>query len=263
MWHSQAMFRFPLISSNTPLFAWLLSSLLLFPFASHSETLRLAVAANFTDTTRTLVSRFEEQTGHTVKTSFGSTGKLYAQIVHGAPFDIFLAADMARPARLVEEGQALKGSRFTYARGRLVLWSADEKLFDDGRVYLKRGNFQRLAIANPKTAPYGLAAQQLLNHLGVWESLTGKLVRGDSIAQTFQFTATGNAEAGLVAASQVKAWPHKGSRWEVPQAYYPPISQQAVLLKQGAGNTAAQAFIQFLQSSEAKALIRDFGYAVE
>ena len=210
---------------------FLLLTLLTHVPALSAESLRIAVAANFTDATIQLVTRFEKQSGHSVKVSYGSTGKLFAQIKHGAPFDIFLAADKERPKRLVEEGDAVAGSRFTYAQGRLVLWSADAGRFEDGEGYLRQGNIQRLAIANPQTAPYGLAAQQVLQRLGSWKLLSPRLVRGDSIAQTFQFTATGNAAAGLVAASQVQAWPHKGAVWGVPQNYYDPISQQAVLLK--------------------------------
>jgi len=248
--------------ATTSIYMLLFFTLLLMAPATRSETIHIAVAANFTDAAGVLATRFEAQSGHNVKLSFGSTGKLYAQISHGAPFEVFLAADKARPVRLCDEGMALKESRFTYAIGKLVLWSAEENRFGDGEAALKQGNFRRLAIANPKTAPYGLAAQQLLQHLGAWEPLSDRLVRGDSIAQTFQFTATGNAEVGLVAASQVMAWPHKGSQWVVPQAYYQPIEQQAVVLKRGENSTAAQTFMRFLRSDEAKAVIRDFGYAV-
>ncbi len=237
--------------------------LLLTPLVAQSETVRIAVAANFTDATGRIVSQFEQRSGHQVKVSFGSTGKLYAQIIHGAPFDIFLAADEQRPVRLSEEGLAVANSRFTYARGKLLLWSADVERLEDGKAYLINGDYRRLAIANPKTAPYGLAAQQVLQHMGIWQSLSTRLVRGDSIAQTFQFTATGNAQLGLVAASQIKAWPHPGSQWLIPENYYRPILQQAVLLQRGEENAAAQAFIQFLKSSEAKTIIRDSGYAVE
>ncbi|MDH5785300.1 MAG: molybdate ABC transporter substrate-binding protein [Chromatiales bacterium] len=238
-------------------------TLILFHSPSTAETVTLAVAANFTEVTAELVSRFEQHSGHRAKVSYGSTGKLYAQIKHGAPFDLFLAADEERPKRLVEEGDAIGASRFTYARGELVLWSADEGLFSDGEAYLKRGEITRLAIANPQTAPYGVAAQQLLHRLGRWESLMPHLVRGDSITQTFQFVATGNAETGLVAASQLRSWPHRGSVWRVPQHYHAPIAQQAVLLKRAERNPAAQAFVHYLASDEAKRVIRDFGYVVE
>jgi molybdate transport system substrate-binding protein len=243
--------------------ALLLLLVFCFPAIGQTETVRLAVAANFTDVTRKIVPLFEQRTGHEVKVSFGSTGKLYAQIINGAPFDIMLAADEARPQRLIDEGRALEESRFTYARGRLVLWSADAKRFTNGEAFLRQGDFRRLAIANPKTAPYGVAAQQVLQQLGLWEGITAKLVRGDSIAQAFQFTATGNAELGLVAASQVKAWPQPGSMWPIPKALHQPIAQQAVLLMRGAQNSAALAFLAFLQGQEARVVIRDYGYAVE
>lgn len=254
-----------IVLTNMPsrLRSFFLLLILLVPEIGQTETVQLAVAANFTDVTQKIVPLFEQQTGHSVKVSFGSTGKLYAQIMHGAPFDIFLAADEARPLRLEEEGLAVAGSRFTYARGRLVLWSADPHLFKDGEVFLRQGKFKRLAIANPLTAPYGVAAQQVLQHLGIWETVSAKLVRGDSIAQTFQFTATGNAELGLLAGSQVNAWPQPGSLWSIPEEIHQSISQQAVLLKRGEQNVAAQAFLQFLQSNKGRTMIRDFGYAVE
>ncbi len=224
----------------------------------------VAVAANFTDATRDIVPLFEKATGHTAKVSFGSTGKLYSQIENGAPFELFLAADSKRPAKAEEQGLAVAGTRFTYAKGKLVLWSAKADAFTDGEGYLKMLGFPRAAIANPKTAPYGLAAQQVLEHLGVWEQARGKLVQGDSIAQTFQFVVTGNAEAGMVAYSQVKAWKgDAGSLWVIPESYYAPIAQQAVLLKRGESNPAATAFLKFLQGPEAHAIIEGYGYGTE
>lgn len=224
----------------------------------------LAVAANFTDATRDIVPLFEKATGHTAKVSFGSTGKLYAQIENGAPFQVFLAADAKRPAKAEQEGLAVAGSRFTYAKGKLVLWSADAATFDDGEAYLKSLAFARAAIANPKTAPYGLAAQQVMQHLGIWDQAQPKLVRGDSIAQTFQFTATANAEVGFVAASQVKAWDKApGSLWAIPQDHYQPIAQQAVLLTKGEDSEAARAFLDFLKSPQAHRVITGYGYGVE
>lgn len=224
----------------------------------------VAVAANFTDATRDIVPLFEAATGHTAKVSFGSTGKLYAQIEHGAPFEVFLAADVRRPQKAVAEGLAVADSRFTYARGKLALWSAKQGVADRGESLLEAGDFNRVAIANPKTAPYGLAARQVMEHLGVWQALKPKVVRGDSIAQTFQFVATGNAEAGFVAFSQVKAWGGApGSLWAIPEGYYQPIEQQAVLLHKGRENPAAQAFLQFLKSDEARAVITGYGYGVE
>lgn len=221
----------------------------------------LGVAANFTDTTRELVRQFEAETGHTVSASFGSTGKLYAQIRNGAPFDVFMAADTHRPA-LIEKTQAgVPNTRFTYARGKLVLWSPIPDAFEDAERYLAQQAFSRLSIANPKTAPYGLAAQQILQHLGHWEALQAKLVRGDSIAQAFQFVVSRNAQAGFVALSQVISWDDsEGTLWNVPEYYYQPINQQAILLSRGVANEAATAWMEFLKSNKAIATIRDYGY---
>ncbi|GAB6043991.1 molybdate ABC transporter substrate-binding protein [Endothiovibrio diazotrophicus] len=230
----------------------------------HAAEVSVAVAANFTDATRDIVPLFEKATGHTAKVSFGSTGKLYAQIEHGAPFEVFLAADSKRPKKAEGEGLAVVGSRFTYARGKLVLWTPEAGRFSDGEAFLKSGDGGRLAIANPKTAPYGLAARQVMEHLGVWDTLKGQVVKGDSIAQTFQFAATNNVAAGFVALSQVTAWKgDAGSRWEIPDGYYPPIAQQAVLLKKGEANPAATAFLEFLKGPEARKVITGYGYGVE
>ncbi len=232
--------------------------------AAHADEISVAVAANFTDATRDIVPLFEKATGHKVKVSFGSTGKLYAQIEHGAPFEVFLAADTRRPKRAESQGLAIDGSRFTYAMGKLALWSPKTDAFDNAETFLKNGQFNRVAMANPKTAPYGLAAEQVMEHIGVWKQLQPKLVRGDSIAQTFQFTATGNAEIGFVALSQVTAWKRsKGTQWAIPQGYYKPIEQQAVLLKKGADNEAAKAFLDFLKGDEARAVITGYGYGVQ
>lgn len=225
---------------------------------------KLAVAANFTDAASELVEHFEQDTGHSVKTSFGSTGALYAQIDHGAPFDVFLAADRQRPERGEEESLAVAGSRFTYARGRLALWSRSSEAFDDGRAYLQQGAFEHLAIANPAVAPYGLAAEQVLEHLELWEKMQPKLIRGGNIGQTFQFVATGNAKAGFVALSQVRAWnKSRGSLWIVPEALHEPIIQQAVLLDHGENNKAARAFLDFLKSEPARRVITDYGYGLD
>jgi molybdate transport system substrate-binding protein len=231
-----------------------------------ADEVRVAVAANFTGAARELAPLFEKQTGHSVKLSFGSTGKLYTQIENGAPFDVFMAADTKRPERAVQKGLAVPDSQFIYARGRLVLWSTSPCLFEDGETYLRGATFDHLAIANPKTAPYGLAAQQVMQKLGVWDEIDmqDKLVRGDSIAQAFQFVATENADIGFVAMSQVKAWKgDAGSSWEVPQELYEPIDQGAVLLKRGAENPAARAFMAFLSSAEASSVIEGFGYGVK
>ncbi|MBY6033821.1 molybdate ABC transporter substrate-binding protein [Marinobacter daepoensis] len=240
---------------------WLLAILISLSPALMAGEVSVAVAANFTDTTRTLASHFEQETGHTVSASFGSTGKLYAQIKNGAPFDVFMAADIRRPERIEQEGDGVASSRFTYARGKLALWSPKPEAFDSAPHYLTEQTFARLAIANPKTAPYGLAAQQALEQMNLWSSLQPKLVRGDSIAQTFQFVASGNAQAGFVALSQVKAWPEeKGTLWPVPQNYYQPIDQQAILLNRASNNDAAKAWLAFLKSPAALSIIQDYGY---
>lgn len=235
--------------------------------ASHAvlgDTVSVAVAANFTDATRDIVSLFEQATGHTARVSFGSTGKLFSQIENGAPFEVFLAADSRRPVKAEKAGLAVPGTRFTYARGKLVLWSARPGVFEDGEAYVKAVAFPRAAIANPRTAPYGLAAQQVMEYLGVWEAAQPRLVQGDSIAQAFQFTATANAEVGFVAFSQVKAWNREpGTLWEIPQDYYAPIAQQAVLLQKGIERPAARAFLDFLRTPEAHAVITGYGYGVE
>lgn len=231
---------------------------------AHGAEVRVAVAANFTDTTRELISAFEDISPHRVTASYGSTGKLYAQIEHGAPFDVFLAADSRRPKLLEENGHGVAGSRFTYAKGKLALWSPAPDLFDDAAIWLSSANFRKLAIANPKTAPYGAAAEQVLNSLGLWTTLRPKLVRGDSIAQTFQFVATDNAEAGFVALSQVRAWENQeGTLWQVPQEHYAPIEQQAILLSKGAENAAAKDWLIFLRSKSARAIIEGFGYETQ
>ena len=226
-----------------------------------SETVTVAVAANFTDTTRTLAERFESSTGHRVVASYGSTGKLYAQIVNGAPYDVFMAADAQRPERLENEGAGVAGTRFTYARGQLVLWSPEPDAFESPQTYLAEQPFDRLAIANPKTAPYGLAAQQVLEHLALWPALQSRLVRGDSIAQTFQFIASGNAQAGFVALSQINAWPDKnGTVWRIPPDHYEPIDQQAILLSRARENQAAIDWLAFLKSDAAIEIIQNDGY---
>lgn len=224
---------------------------------------KAAVAANFTDVTKKLAPLFAETTGHALIASFGSSGKLVSQIENGAPFEVFLSADAARPQRLEENGHAVAGTRFTYAVGKLVLWSAHpDKVAAAGEV-LRGDDFNKVAVANPKTAPYGAAAIEALTNLGLLEQVRPRLVQGDSIAQAFQFVATGNADLGFVALSQVmalKAADEAGSRWLVPQELYAPIAQDAVLLKAGEGSATARAFLDFLQGPEAKELIRAFGY---
>lgn len=226
-----------------------------------ADEIRVAAASNVTGAARALAERFEADTGHEVVLAFGSTGKHYAQIHNGAPFHAFLAADTERPRRLEEEGAAIAGSRFTYARGALVLWSPEPGLVDnEGRV-LEEGSYRYLAIANPRLAPYGRAARQVLEARGLWASTQGRRVMGENIAQAFQFVRTGNAELGFVAASQLKAMnaPGKGSGWRVPQSLHDPIDQQAVLIED---DQAARDFLAFLRSEPGRAIFREFGYEV-
>jgi len=226
-----------------------------------ADEIRVAVASNFTEAIKSLAERFELNTGHKVTLIFGSTGKHYAQIKNGAPFDVFFAADARRPTILEDEGEAIRGSRFTYAVGKIVLWSPDPKFVDSDSEVLRRKNFRYLAIANPKLAPYGKAAQEALNKLGLWDGLTGSMVRGENIGQTFQFVKSGNAKLGLVAYSQLKRPGEliEGSLWEVPESLYSAIEQQAVLLK--SHNETARGFLSFVKSEESKARIRGFGYS--
>ncbi|MES9910651.1 MAG: molybdate ABC transporter substrate-binding protein [Candidatus Thiodiazotropha sp.] len=229
-----------------------------------AEEVKLAVASNFINANRELARLFEKATGHATRISYGSTGKLYSQIAHGAPFEIFLAADRQRPEMAEEEGLAVPGSRFVYAKGKLVLWSFKSDLFTDADHYLKHGSFDHLALANPKTAPYGLAAEQVMQRMGVQESLAPKLVRGESIAQAFQFAATGSAVLGFIALAQIKEWEGgAGTLWEIPPDYYAPIDQAAVLLKKGEANPAAIAYLEFLRSDTARKVIERYGYGVE
>ncbi len=230
------------------------------PFA-HADTLRVAVASNFADTLRALAGTFEQQTGHTLQVLPGSTGKHYAQIRNGAPFDIFLAADVRRPALLEKAGVGVPATRFTYALGQLVLWSASPNKVDARGDVLLQSDFKRLAIANPALAPYGRAARDVLEARGLWVSLQAKIVRGENIAQTFQFIQTGNAELGFVAWSQLLRHDGtaEGSWWSIPQSLYRPIEQQALQIKD---TPAARAFMNFLQSPEARADIKAHGYGL-
>lgn len=229
------------------------------------QKLNVAVAANFFKSMERLGQTFEQKTGVKITVSSGSTGALFAQIQNGAPFDAFFAADVARPLRLEEEGQIVAGSRFTYAIGKLALWSTQEGFVDDQGDVLRTGKFQHLAMATPSTAPYGLAAREVLQNLGLWASLQGKIVRGENVAQTFQFVATGNAELGFVAWSDLNQpdVPTKsiaGSFWVVPQALYDPIKQQAVLLFASPKQALGEQFLDFVRSSEARQLILKSGY---
>lgn len=226
----------------------------------------VAVAANFAGVVERLKPDFEAATGHRLLATTGSTGKLYAQISAGAPFDLLLSADTATPARLEREGTAVPGSRFTYAVGRLVLWSARPGVVaEDGRSTLKAGAFRHLAIANPDLAPYGVAARQVLQASGTWAALQSRLVMGQNIGQTHSMVATGAAELGFVALSAVRqpGVAPRGSVWVVPQALYSPVQQDAVLLRAGAANPAAQAFVAYLRSPAAQRVIEAHGYGLE
>jgi len=229
---------------------------------AHADEVSVAVAANFTAPMQKIASEFEKDTGHKTTLSFGATGKFYAQITNGAPFEVFLSADDETPVKLENETLAVKESRFTYAIGKLVLWSPKTDYVDGQGGILATGGFAHLAIANPKTAPYGAAAVEVLNHLGVFEKLQSKMVRGENIAQTHQFVSTGNAELGFVALSQVvkDGKLTGGSAWIVPQQLYSPIRQDAVILSKGQNNPAAKALMVYLKGEKAKAIIRAFGY---
>jgi molybdate transport system substrate-binding protein len=225
--------------------------------ASAAE-INVAVAANFTEAAKEIAAAFERKTGNKVLLSFGSSGQFYTQITQDAPFQVFLSADQERPDKAVAEGLAVPDSRFTYAVGKLVLWSRDPKVVT-GPDTLKQGAFSKIAIANPTAAPYGAAAIETMKALNVYDTLQPKIVQGNNIAQTFQFIDTGNAELGFVALSQVVDR-SEGSRWLVSANLYAPIKQDAVLLKKGAGNEAAKAFLAFLKGPEAAAVEAKFGY---
>ncbi len=229
-----------------------------------ADTVQVAVAANFAAPMRSIAAIFEKTTGHKVDLIVGSTGKFYAQVKSGAPFDLFLSADDSTPAKLEQEGLAVQGTRFTYAIGRLVLWSANPAVVDSQGKVLKQGVFNRLAIANPKVAPYGAAAIETLGQLGLQDAVAPKLVTGESIGQTFNFVSTGNAELGFVALSQVleSGKLKSGSVWTVPAHLHQPIIQDAVLLARGKDNPAALALMALLKTDRIKALIRSYGYTL-
>lgn len=241
----------------------LLAALLVSANADAGEV-QVAVAANFTAPMQRIATEFEKDSGHKAALMSGATGKFYAQISHGAPFEVFLSADDETPARLETDGLAVAGSRFTYATGRLVLWSPREGYLDDKGEVLKKGDFRHLAIANPRTAPYGAAALQVLGKLGLQPALTPRFVQGENIAQTHSFVVSGNAELGFVALAQVYKDGRlgAGSAWIVPASLHAPIRQDAVLLMKGASNPAAAALLKYLKSDKARAIIRSFGYEI-
>jgi len=220
---------------------------------------RAAVAANFAAAQSELAQRFERETGVKVETSLGATGTLYAQIVSGAPFDVFLAADTLRPARLEVQGLAVPGTRFTYAAGRLVLFAPRWDTVGPGNVALTRHPVEHVAIADPRTAPYGVAARQVLERWGLWETFDGRTVRGENVGQAFQFVASGAATVGVVALSQVTDRPPE-QYWIIPQDLHSPLRQDAVLLREGEGKTAARRYLAFLKTEEARRSMASFGY---
>ena len=241
----------------TPLSRLWFGTLLLSLSSALADPIHIAVASNFSDAARALAARFEARRGERISLVLGSTGKLYAQIRHGAPFAAFLAADAERPRLLERQGLARPGSRFTYAVGRLVLWSPRPGYVDPRGEVLAKGDFRHLAIANPRLAPYGRAARQVLEGLGLWTALQDRLVRGENVGQAFQFVRSGNAELGLVALSQARR-AGGGSYWQPPAGSHAPIEQQAVRLTDA---PAARAFLAFLRSDEGRGLIHSFGYA--
>ncbi|NNM50990.1 MAG: molybdate ABC transporter substrate-binding protein [Pseudomonadales bacterium] len=237
--------------------------LIVFSCQLHADEVSVAVAANFSVPMQKIAQEFEKESGHHVALSFGSTGNFYSQIKAGAPFELLLAADEKTPYRLEQEGLAVKGSRFTYATGTLVLWSALNGFVDNEGKVLQAGNFDHIALANPQLAPYGAAAIETLKSLGLLTRLMPKIVQGESIGQTYQFVATGNAQLGFVALSQVigaHGQPKSGSMWTVPVTLHPPLRQDAVLLTKGSDQPAAQALLAFLKGPYALKVMQSFGY---
>ena len=241
---------------------YLVVALLLGGVNAHADTVRVAVAANFYPLMQRMAVQFEKDTGHQTVLSSGASGKFYAQIKNGAPFDVLLSADDETPARLLKEGDAVAGTAFTYAIGKLILWSPNANAVDAQGAMLKTGKFRHLAIANPKTAPYGTAAVEFMTQLGILNTLRPRLVQGENIAQAYQFVATGAAEIGFVAYSQVikDGKIGSGSGWLVPASAYTPIRQDAVLLNKGKNATAARALLDYLKGQKATAIIQASGY---
>mgnify|MGYP003875473341 FL=1 len=227
-----------------------------------AETIHVAAASNFTAPMKEIVRQFEQASGHKVRLSFGSSGKFFAQIRHGAPFQVFFSADQAKPKALEQAGYTVKQSRFTYAIGALALWSATDGIEMTNAAPLRQGKFHKLALANPKLAPYGAAAVEVLENLSLTQATRSKWVQGENIAQTYQFTGTGNADVGFVSLSQVMAGGNikRGSTWIIPESLYSPIRQDAVLLKRGENSEAARALLRFVKSEQGKTIIGSYGY---
>jgi molybdate transport system substrate-binding protein len=247
------------MKKNILFFSFIILSFFIQTNSAFSNEIRVAVASNFIKPMRAIVSHFKKQNSGKIILIFGSTGKLYAQIKHGAPFDLFFSADRLRAKQLELDGIAIQGSRFTYAIGQIVLWSPQKNYVDSQGKVLFHNLFQHLAIANPRLAPYGKAAQQTLQKQGLWRKMLSKMIRGENIGQTFQFVRSGNVPLGFVAYSQIKQTNQAltGSYWLVPKSFYQPIQQQAVLLKE---TTLAEAFLQFVKTNKTRKLIQIFGY---
>lgn len=246
-----------------PLLSFLLAGLLLMTSIARADEIPVAVAANFTAPFNKIAAEFEKETGHKVMSSFGSTGKFYAQIKNGAPFEILLAADDETPVKLIKEGAAVAGSQHSYAIGKLVLWSAKPAVVDAQGEVLKGGGFDHIALTNPKLAPYGAAAVETMKKMGVHDSLLPKFVTAETTVQAYQFISSGNSLLGFVALSQVlKDGQIQGSAWVVPANLYTPIRQDAVLLTPGNGKAGAAALLKYLQGTKAQAVIRSFGYEI-
>lgn len=244
-------------------FSCFLAALIGVATAAHADEISVAVAANFTAPMKQIVAEFEKDTGHKVVASFGSTGKFYAQIKNGAPFEVLLTADDETPTKLIKENAAVAGSQFTYAIGKLVLWSAKVRVVDGTGEVLKKGSFAHIALADPKLAPYGAAATETMKAMGVYDSLQPKIVTAENIAQARQFISSGNSELGFVALSQVlKEGKIEGSYWLVPANLYKSIRQDAVILEKGKGKPAADALMNYLKADKAKAIITSFGYGL-
>lgn len=230
--------------------------------SAQADDVQVAVAANFTAPIQAIAKDFEKDTGHKVIAAYGATGQFYTQIKNGAPFEVFLAADDTTPIKLEKEGDIVPGSRFTYAIGTLALWSAKEGYINGTDEVLKQNQFKHLSIANPKAAPYGLAATQVLAKLGLTDKVKDKIVEGQNITQAYQFVSTGNAELGFVALSQIykDGKVSEGSAWQVPEDMHDPIKQDAVILKIGENNPAAKALVDYLKGPKAAAIIKSYGY---
>ena len=262
LFHLGARFHFPSVQAA----AWpgilLALALAALPGDARAEEVSIAVAANFTAPMKAIVAQFEKDTAHKAAVSFGATGKFYAQIKSGAPFDVFLSADVEAPARLEKEGNAVAGSRFAYAVGRLALWSATPGFVDTHGEVLKSGKFANIALASPRQAPYGAAALEALTRLGLLAALEPKFATGESIGQTYSFVATGNAALGFVALSQVfeDGKIKTGSAWIVPANLHKPLRQDAVILTRGKDNQGAADFMRFLRTETVRAVIQSFGY---